>query len=330
MEFLDAAAAASLSLEGADVYYTPEYGRSAEIIDGGTWECAVSSEGLVFPYIRREIEGDGGYDIVSPYGYGGVQAPSVDALDGFRRDFLSASRERGLVAEFVRAHPLDMDDAMLRAWNPDEITYHTTFAVTIDDDPTSYFTQAEGRHRTAVRKALKTGIEVVEGDLQSIVTADTPFRAIYAATMERVGASSRLHLGDDYFHNLKVLGDHRLTIFEARTQQDETVAAAMFMKSGTRLHYHLSGATPEGQKLGATNLLIDHAVRHHLPAHGWLHLGGGVTEEDGLFRFKKSIANVTHSVAMSRTVVNPSRYQELVAAAGSPATTYFPAYRGSS
>lgn len=330
MEFLDASTAASRNLGVGDVYYTPEYGRSAELVDLGTWECAVSGDGLVFPYIRREIKGDSGYDIVSPYGYGGVQAPSPAALSAFRREFLAASKERGLVAEFLRAHPVDMTEEMLLAWGPNEITHHTTFGVAIDDDQDAYFAQAEGRHRTAVRKAEKNGIFVHEGDLESTVTSDMPFRQIYAATMERVHASSRLMLGDEYFRLLSELGPERLMVLEARTPDGETTAAAMFMKSGSRVHYHLSGATPHGQKLGATNLLIDHAVRTQVPQHGWLHLGGGVSEEDGLFRFKRSIGNLTHSMALCRTVVNQSAYDQLVTAAGSPSTSFFPAYRGSS
>lgn len=328
MEFLDADAAISMGLEGADVYYTPEYGRSAELIDIGRWECALSDDGLVFPYIRRDIEGGTDYDIVSPYGYGGVKAPSPSALADFRRAFLAASRERGLVAEFLRAHPVDMNEDMLGAWSPQEITWHTTFGIRIGDDPDTYFTEAEGRHRTAVRKALKSGIHIIETDLTSIATSDTPFRTIYAATMERVGASSRLKLGDEYFHRLSDLGPGRLSVLEAKDEDGDTVAAAIFMTSGSRVHYHLSGATPAGQKLGATNLVIDHAVRSQVHSNGWLHLGGGVTVDDGLYRFKKSIGNTSHSMAMCRTVVNANRYDELVTAAGSPDTSFFPAYRG--
>lgn len=329
MEFLDAKTAASRGLDVGDVYYTPEYGRSAELIDGGTWECALSGDGLVFPYIRREID-DTLYDILSPYGYGGVQASSSAALAAFRSEFLATSKERGLVAEFLRAHPADMTDEMIGAWNPDEITRHTTFGVTINDDVEAYFANAEGRHRTAVRKASKNDLYVHDAGLDSTASSATPFRRIYATTMERVHASSRLLLDDEYFRRISALGPERLSVLEARTADGETVAAAMFMRQGRRVHYHLSGATADGQKLGATNLLIDHAVRTLVRDNGWLHLGGGVSEDDGLFKFKRSIANITHSMAMCRTVVNRDSYDQLVISAGNPRTTFFPAYRGTS
>lgn len=327
MEFLGASEMISLDLDDLDVYYSPEYGRSAELIDGGTWECAISRRGLIFPYIRREIEAGGGYDIISPYGYGGVQATSPEELSGFRAEFLEESRDRGLVAEFLRAHPLDMDETMVRAWSVDSFRCHKTVGVSVGDNPETYFSEAAGRHRTAVRKAEKSGVHVREVDPASIISDSAPFRRLYDATMERVGASERLLLNDDYFVRLNELGADKLLVLEAYTEEVGVVAAAMFMRNGSRVHYHLSGSGAWGQKYGATNMLIDYAIRQLVPANGWLHLGGGLSEDDGLFRFKRSIGNRTYSTAMCRTVVNHARYAELVGASGVGTTDYFPAYR---
>lgn len=329
MKFLTAQEAIDHELNVGDVYYTAEYGSSAELIDGGRWECALSSDGLVFPYIRRDISLDdtGHYDIVTPYGYGGVQAPSTAALTAFRQEFVEESRQRGLVAEFVRGHPLDMTADMVRAWMPDATTTHSTFGVRVEADPEEYFTQAEGRHRTAVRKAQKNELRIEEHPPESVLSAASPFRQIYAETMARVGASARLRLGDDYFQRLASLGSDRLFALEALDAEGGTLAAALFMTNAGRMHYHLSGATPEGQKLGATNLIIDHAIRQHLVPGDWLHLGGGVTEGDGLSKFKRSIANIVHEMPMCRTVVNTEAYDRFNAHAGDPVTDYFPPYR---
>ncbi|WP_447411587.1 hypothetical protein, partial [Clostridium perfringens] len=42
------------------------------------------------------------------------------------KEFVEESRQRGLVAEFVRGHPLDMTADMVRAWMPDATTTHST------------------------------------------------------------------------------------------------------------------------------------------------------------------------------------------------------------
>ena len=81
--------------------------------------------------------------------------------------------------------------------------------------------------------------------------------------------------------------------------------------------------------VGATNALLDHAVRSLVPDGGRLHMGGGLSEGDGLERFKRSMSNDSTTVFLCRTVVDRARYDELVDASGvDPRTSYFPAYRG--
>ncbi|MFL0459406.1 GNAT family N-acetyltransferase [Kytococcus sedentarius] len=329
MKFLDRHTAATTDLPFTDVYHTPEYGASAELIDGGTWECAVADSGdAMYAYLRRPIQSSatGEYDIVSPYGYGGPIASSAAGLAAFRQEFLTESRERGLVAEFIRTHPWDYDDDNLAALASGDTTPHTTYTVARTEDVEEYFTGAEGRHRTAVRKALKNELTIRKVDAAAATDASHPFRVIYADTMERVGASSRLRLGDDYFEALAAVRPE-VDILMAEDTEGVVQAAAMFMAWEDRLHYHLSGATVEGQRIGATNLVLDHAVRELMSPGMRLHLGGGVQEGDGLSKFKRSLATETSEIHLCRTIVNPTRYAELCREAGDPETEFFPAYR---
>lgn len=332
ISFLNAAEASATALPTTDVYNTPDYGLTAELIDGGTWECAIDdSSGSYFPYLKRAIDGSdaGLYDIVSPYGYGGVSHYGGIDLTAFRRAFFSESRERGLVAEFLRTNPFDYPSEKLSDLCVDDYTPHTTFGVTFDVDADEYFAAAEGRHRTAVRKALRTGVNVSERDLSSIVDPQSPFRVMYSETMERVGAQSRLKLDTDYFDRLQRLGPSRGFVSEAVSESGEVLAASIFLTHGSRVHYHLAGSTSEGQRLGATNLLIDWVVRNRLPPRGQFHLGGGVASGDGLEKFKRSLSNRQLEVYLCRTTVNQSAYAQLCRDAGknSYSAGFFPAYR---
>lgn len=330
VEFLDAQSALRADLSVPDVYYAASYAASAEVIDHGTWECAVAEDGaFYFPYLRRPVPGGGdSYDIVSPYGYTSVVAPTPERRKEFVQAFRDASREQGLVAEFVRGHPFDMREPAADGFPVDRSRSHPTYAVDLRDGGIDgYWAACEGRHRTAVRKAERSDIEVVESDATGLSDASSPFRRLYDATMERVGSSSRLRLEDDYYRSLTDGLGERVRVLEAR-REGHTVAASTFLVWGDRLHYHLSGSTDEGMRLGATNALLDHAVRHLLHPEGRLHLGGGVTAGDGLDRFKRSIGNLATAVHLCQTVVDPPRYDELVRAAGvDDSGDYFPAYR---
>lgn len=316
-------------LQLPDVYYSPVYGASAAYVDGGTWECAVDeSLGCFMPYLRRPVPGrEDVYDIVTPYGYSAVAGPPP-AVSQFRRRFLDSSRERGLVSEFIRTNPFEVRDAEdVKALQASSSRSHTTYLVTWQEDPEEYFAAAEGRHRTAARRAVREGVQVNAIPAADIVDASSPFRVLYAETMVRVGASARLRLEDGYFAELTALGQDHVDVLEARSGDGTVLAAAIFLRWGDRVHYHLSGSTESGQRIGATNLLLDHAARHLLSPGAALHLGGGVAPGDGLDRFKRSIATRPTEIHLCRTVVNAELFEELTAAAGRPQTEFFPPYR---
>lgn len=330
VEFLTAEQAASADLDVPDVYYSAVYAPSAEAIDQGTWECAVAEGGtFLFPYLRRMVPGGGGsYDVVSPYGYASVLGPSAERRTEFVQEFRRASRGQGLVAEFVRGHPFDMADPGRDGFPVDRSRAHPTYTVDLRRGGVErYWNTCEGRHRTAVRKAERLGVEVVEVRRDVLIDPRSAFRRLYDATMDRVGSSSRLRLHDGYYQALiRGLGDG-VRVLEAKAD-DEVVAASIFLGWQDRLHYHLSGSTDRGMRVGATNALLDHAVRHLMPPNGRLHLGGGVDVGDGLDRFKRSIGTVATTVHLCQTVVDTARYAELVASAGAdPGSDYFPAYR---
>lgn len=329
VDFLDAEQAIERGLLGPDVYYDPRYGRSAALVDGGEWECAATPDGTYwYPYVCRRVPGvEDAYDIVSPYGYGGLCGPKGPGLVAFRAAFLEQSRARGLVAEFLRTNPLDVPAEELSDLGVDRHRSHRTYAIEWSEDPEEYFRAAQGRHRTAVRRAAKEGLVVQERPLAAIVEPDEPFRRLYDATMHRVGASRRLRLGDRYFELFCAVGDEHAQVLQVARPDGEVVAAAIFLTWGARVHYHLSGASIEGQRLGATNLLIDHAARTLLRPGGWLHLGGGIIADDGLDTFKRSMATTTTATLLCQTVVDRPRYAELCQRAGVGDTEYFPAYR---
>ena len=329
IEILDKVEAATAGLDLPDIYYLPAYGATAELIDDGTWECAVAEGGrFVFPYIRRSIPiGTGEWDLVSPYGYGGPVAPDDADRSRFREHFLADARRRGCIAEFLRTNPFDIADPEAAGLHVDRWRPHTTFTIDLVDGVDAYWQQCEGRHRTAVRKSVKSGVTVRRSDAASLPDSTSDFRQLYRDTMDRVGASSRLKLPDEYFSLLVSGLSGELAVVEA-ADQDGVMASAVFMSWGGRFHYHLSGSSIQGMRVGATNAILDYAVREMVPQGGVLHLGGGVGDGDGLEKFKRSIANRETTVFMCSTVVDQSRYTELVQEFGAdPESSYFPAYR---
>lgn len=327
IEFADASQALDLGLPVSDVYLHPRYGESAEHIDNGVWECAFDHRRTIaFPYIRRPIETtrpNGHYDIVSPYGYGGVSVAAnadIDATRTFRAAFLSLSKERGLVAEFLRLNPLLDHSSVIST--VDTMMHRETFGSYVVD-PDEEFRTTSVQHRTAVRKALKCGVNIVEVDRSTLLDPRSPFRSIYAATMERVGSRDSLRLPTSYFEKLCLLPTTTVRVLEAR-QGNATVAACIFLVWLKHVHYHLSGSTLEGRKLQATDLMIDYAVRALADPPFTIHLGGGHTPGDSLSKFKRRASSKAFLMTLTELVVNQPVYNEL---SGDTSTSFFPAYR---
>jgi hypothetical protein len=63
---------------------------------------------------------------------------------------------------------------------------------------------------------------------------------------------------------------------------------------------------------------------HGLPVN----LGGGITPEDSLDKFKRGFANAQAPWYTHEVICDPAAYRELASRAGQPPEGFFPAYRG--
>lgn len=195
----------------------------------------------------------------------------------------------------------------------------------------------EGRCRTSLRRAEREGYSsTLRPANETDLGPDSQFRRLYETAMSRRSASSRYFFSDAYYDHLASgLGDD-LLVGMTTDAEGEVVAAALFMRCGATLHYHLSGSDPSAGKDGATNQLIwsaiDWSAAHSVER---LHLGGGVAPDDGLFKFKKSFGGTLLGYSAHGVVIDESEYElavrrrarELGRAESDLGQAYFPAYR---
>ncbi len=325
-----------------DVYFTARYGLAAAVAEPGTWTATHWAEKIIFPQVRRAV-GDETADVASPYGYSGIYvAPGCTRRELAR--FWCLNREYwhdiGVVAAFLRFSPLLPSsvaavaglDALRLVRRGDTITVDT-------GRPADQIWEGmQGRSRTAVRKARSKGLSgnIRPAQLQD-VKAGSPFRSLYEQSMARVGAAAGYLFPDTYYTELANGLREQLLLAEVVDTGGPVVASALVMTHGRHVHYHLAGSLPHAAKDGANNLLvwtiIDWSSRHD---RSLVHLGGGVRENDGLFRFKTSFGGRRTQFWTGAVVVQPARYEALVAAHSrstglSPdqihQSGYFPGYR---
>ena len=314
-----------------DVYFTPGYGRAECRPPRESWLGITCYDGLFqLPLVVRAITDDH-RDAGSPYGYSGAYAdPALSAADLGRAwaHVYEVLREQRVVSVFLRHSPL-VPQAPLPSPNTAVVRDHPTVAVDVRDLQAAW-SGLQGRCRTAIRKARSHGVTVDIGPATADdLLPDADFRRLYEATMQRRAAAAFYYFDDHYYAQLRgALGDD-LLLGRARDADGTVISAALFLRHGGLLHYHLSGSGPEARRLGATNLLVWAAAEHCSPAGvELLHLGGGTGRDDPLYRFKASFGPRRLAYQATGLVIDPAAYDRLTKDAPDGATsTFFPAYR---
>ena len=189
----------------------------------------------------------------------------------------------------------------------------------------------------ATRKARKLGLTWEEAPASLAEMTGGRFRALYDGTMERVSAKPYYFFGDRYYELLHAaLGDD-LRLAQVRNADGDVVAAALFMRWGDLLHYHLAGSERDAARLGANNLLLDGMIAWGFE-HGLrlLHLGTGITAGDALYKFKVQFGGRLLPYWLLRTVLDEERYAVLTQRRATATkreprelleSGFFPAYR---
>ncbi len=262
---------------------------------------------------EARIPGRDESDWQSAYGYGGPLAAEVDdhdlqsawlALDAIARD-------RRIVAEFVRFHPLVGNQRLypgtVRADRP---------VVVLDLTPADLLGSYSGRARTAVRKALNEGLAV---RWDTPVEAKSAFPRFYREGMRQIAASDFYLFTDAYFDALLDLPGARVS---SVVRDGVPLAMGLFLFGPRVAEYHLSAASAEGRQANATNLLLHGAAQAAREAGlTSLYLGGGTTPDvdNPLLWFKTSYAPAGSSFFIGSRIHDPATYADLRAAFPDPA-----------
>ncbi len=339
--------AACMRVPHVDVYFLPEYSYIYERHGDGEARCFIleNRDGLIlYPFLLRSIRAADSanptaeklLDTTTPYGYGGplispTPAGNAAALvQAFRESFHAYCLEMGIVSEFSRLHPLLANHELLP---PETLIYHhETVSVDLTWDDADLWADIRKGHKSSIKKAQREGVVVKPAGTEDALS--TLF-GLYTETMERQRASSWYFLSKAFFRDtLHLLGEHAV-IFTAQ-HAGKTTNVALFLQCGEFAHYHFAGAAAESLHLGGNHLLIWQAMKWaRATGAKYLHLGGGLSPDDPLYRFKSGFSSNRAPFHTYRVIHDKHTYSPLVeertrcadAAGRAIDDEYFPKYR---
>ena len=317
-------------LHGLDTYTRAAYHQVSALIEPpGTVPVLLHQtrhDGeTALPLLLRPLPAAAGWDASSAYGYGGPVATSGDGGPPLGPALDAWARERGVVATFLRLHPL-LGNARLVPGTAELVLAGTTVAWRVDPGR-DLRASLHPHHRRWVRRAERVGmqVEVVPGP-RSL----DEFRALYEDTMRRREADSFYFFPAPYWDALRTHHeDLGLLLVEARLD-GRLVAALLCLTAGPWLHYHLGASADEGRSRGASH-------RCFLAAAEWaqaramtrFHLGGGLGSGPAspllVFKHRFDPGSPLLPFHVAKVVHDRDRYAEL---AGTHSTDgFFPPWR---
>lgn len=327
-----------------DVYFSQAYGSADARRLGGRWMTITDVVGdWQMPVVLADA-GDGHREAISPYGYSGIHLAAGLTRAAGDSAWASAHellRALGVVSLFLRFSPFSPGSVAAAEELPGLTVNRSRTTYVMDTtEPDHLWENLRSNCRSRIRKARKNGFT---GEIRPATITDlTPggdFRRLYDQTMARLGADPFYQFSDDYHAALLDGLRSDLLVSEVRDSDGVVVSAATFMRHGHRLHYHLAGSDPEGALMGSNNLMMWTAAE--FAADGGLrqlHLGGGLSEGDGLARFKSTFGGEPRDFHVGTAVIDAAAYRRLTQTRAEELGTspevleqsgYFPAFRAS-
>ena len=327
------------SFKKYDVNYRISYAKAFQLHDEGEPLLLYYDDGdtrAINVVLKRDIAGvdifkdilDTGtwYDLSSPYGYGGflIEGDNYNAVNHAYDNYCN---EQGFICEFVR---FNLFSNYHNYYNGECETRTHNVVRTLELPIDEIMMDFDHKVRKNIKKAQKSGLEVkIDNTLERI----DDFLDIYYATMRRTEANTDFFFPKSFFEMLGTMEDSY--IYAYVLYEEKVISTELILYGMENCYSFLGGTDQKYFNLRPNDFLkyeiIKWAISKDLKR---FILGGGHGDDDGIFKYKKSLApNGVYDFYIGKKIFNEDKYNQLVAIREQEQgcnldTGYFPKYRG--
>ena len=266
----------------------------------------------MYPFMLNKIENntlsENYYDIESVYGYTGpiTNCNEEGFLQDFEGEFLKYCKESNIVAEFIRFHPLIGNEAYFKKGVRVLKNRNTIYIDLNQDIEEIWADDVVSKNRNVIRKGQNSGLKLeISKDFKAFIN-------IYESTMDKVNADKFYYFQDEYFKSMK--NDEDYVLLKV-VKEDVLISGGVFMRYGQFFHYHLGASLKEYLNYSPNNFLLWEAIKYGKDIGAkYFHLGGGLSdsEDDKLYKFKKSFSSKRSEFCIGKRIHNTGVYEQLI------------------
>ncbi|MBB6364079.1 GNAT family N-acetyltransferase [Acinetobacter lwoffii] len=296
-----------------DIYHSMEWLLLNKGLQEGEIYCIFLEDEkncAFFPLIKRKIKNTSFFDLITPYGYGGVAFKKNTDTD-FKENIFELLRDclsnTDCISVFLRLHPLLNNNV-----KEGEFVFGNgvTLATSFNSSYSDLYNKYSSGHKYDLKKSKKNENISIVDDIDFVFFDD--FIEIYLETMRYLQATDFYFFDREYFYKMKCLLADKLKLVVVKLNE-QVIGASLFMLDSEIIQYHLSGTTIEGKKYQPSKLILDYMIDWGVSkGYHFLHLGGGVgAQQDALYKFKKGFSADEYSFYTVRLITNNTVYRQL-------------------
>ena len=302
------------ALEGLEhgFAHLPEYSAAAARVTGhqaGLWHWTGAAGRAACPVGRRPAPG-GGFDVVSPLGFGGFAV--AGAADGMAQAWRDFWRDEGALCAYVQLSaqwPQEQWRVHLPDFANELSPSRECWLWDLRPAPDALAAGMAPKHRQLLHKWERESSGLC-WDREELQLA---FDRLYADFVVRRG------IGAAYRYTPAAIAELAASPgalwVGARDDRGAIEAVTVFLWHGRQADSFLNAATPEGRR-HSRGLYWHGALRLRRLGVENLNLGGGVTDGDELARFKQRLGASARDTLALRQVFDPERFGRACSAAG--------------
>lgn len=328
------------SFKNYDVNYLSGYAKAFRLIgdgepllfyydDGATkaMNVVMKRDIAEMAFFRDRLNYNTWFDLSTPYGYGGFLVDGENYVE-VSEAYDNYCRQQGFVSEFVRFQLFSKHQPYYSGISE---TYTHNVVRTLELSIDEILGDFEHKVRKNLKRAANSHLRV---EIDTTGSRLDEFLNIYYGTMDRTNAAEKFFFSREFFQMLSEMNGNYAYLYVS--SEGQVISTELVLYGSENCYSFLGGTNRDYFHLRPNDFLKFEIIKwaKDLGLKRFI-LGGGYGDDDGIFKYKKSLApNGVCDFYVGKKIFNEEKYKKLVAmriisSKTDSETDYFPKYRAS-